>query len=167
MSQAVALAASPDDGPNWPFIQSLYLQGLTPKQISAQTGVKADTISCRASRNGWTSALAKAKPAVQVTVETSKAKDSEASLSKSSEAVRSGLADVITRSVEKIQALTLKTPKHALKVNSELECVVRNAKTVFGWSEGQSHPAVRINILGSAVIDTQPKAIEPAAPVPE
>lgn len=162
---AVALSASPDETPDWNRIQILYLQGIAPKEIERQTGVSANRVSARALRYGWSEALRKSRANVSVTIQATGANPSESSISKASEAVRSGLADVLTRSVEKIQAIAFKTPKAALKANQELECVVRNAKTVFGWSDSSQTPSVRISILNS-IVERDEKPVIDVTPLP-
>lgn len=137
---------------DWPLIQTLYTSGLGPKEISKQTGVKPDTIASRASRFRWRELMAKAKPMVQVT----KPDDSEdkPALDSQSQRARKALGDVIARSAEKLASTDIKSAKHAVIVNQEAESMVRNAKTVFGWSEGQTQPVVRIGVLSQTIIES-------------
>lgn len=39
---------------DWDFVKALWLQGFTPSQISAKTGIKPDTVKGRALRYKWT-----------------------------------------------------------------------------------------------------------------
>ena len=148
---------------DWDVIRELYLKGLPLREISEKVGVQQSTISSKATRAGWKQAAQRASALVQVSVNEAK---EETQLSKQSERARSGLAATLERFVAKIETMEPKTVKAALKASGELESVVRNCKTVFGWSESQSQPAVRINILGSATIATDGPAEKPAIDLP-
>jgi len=143
--------SSTPTSPDWTLIQSLYLAGKTPKEISLELGVKAQAVSVRASRYGWTASLAKAKQLVRVT----KDEDSdtqEVGLKSASESTRNSLARVLERSVERIEAMSIPNAKTALKVNAALEPLVRNAKTVFGWNDGEQQSIVRIGVMNTCVV---------------
>lgn len=158
---------TPPKAIDWDYIQALYMQGIGPAEIARKTGVKADTISVRATRHGWTGILRKTggpRQDVQITVSTEQPKEDK--LAKQSERTRTALADVIARSAEKLAAMPINTPSSALRVNQDAESMVRNAKTVFGWSEGQSAPAVRINILGNATVASEEMEKPPVIDLP-
>lgn len=147
--------------PDWNLIRELYNKGLPLRKIAEQFNLQVGTVASRASRGNWKRIAAEATTIAQnALIETKEKPAAESAVTKHSEAAKAGLAGILARSVEKLQAIALNSPKAALKANAELESVVRNCKTVFGWSEGQSTPAVRINLLGSFTV--QPK--EPALP---
>ena len=156
--QVTVSAPSPDDNPiDWTSIQAMYFQGVTPSEISAKTGVKTNTISVMASRKGWAVALRKAKEAGKATkIEIGGNPPADSALVKHSERVRKALGRDLERVCELLEDKPPSSLSKALERQSALESVVRNAKTVFGWSEGQSTPAVRISILGDAQIQTEP-----------
>ena len=139
---------------DWNLIREMYTQGLKCAEIEKQTGVKAGTIASRASRCKWTGVALQAKQAVQKLIKGSEG-ESASKLGDSSERTRSRLARLVERSAERIEEMTLKSPSHALKVNQELESVVRNAKTVFGWTENQQAPAIRIAVLAQVTLTEQ------------
>lgn len=161
--QAVASPESPD----WTHVQTLYLQGKSPKEIEAITGIPKQSVSVRASRLGWTASLRKSRQTVQVTAELAKDdKDDSPKLTAQSERTRTALADVLVRSAEKLASHPIHTTSTALRLNQDAESLVRNAKTVFGWSESQSTPSVRISVLSSfQVAPTQDQAKGPVIDV--
>ena len=135
---------------DWDLIQARYIQGVGPTELSKMFGVKSDTISVRATRKGWQ--RLKQKPSTQcqtVTISTERSEAESPKLTVQSERTRRALADVLTRSAEELASAPIRNVKHALAVNQEAESMVRNAKVVFGWCEGQTNPAVRIQVLGS------------------
>ena len=157
----------PPKVPDWDLIQARYVQGVGPTELSKMFGVKADTISVRATRKGWQRLKQKASVTSQsVTITTESKQDESPKLTAQSERTRKALADVLVRSAEKLASMPIHTPSTALRVNQDAESMVRNAKTVFGWSEGQSSPAVRISIMDSAVV-IQEQAGQALSEVPE
>jgi hypothetical protein len=145
---------------DWELVQSLYLKGLGPSEIQKQTGVKANAVSVRASRYGWRKHLAKAS--VIVTQHNEKLqgdtedKGQSNALAKRSALVRERLSDELLRAVD---TLTATKPSKSLETQAKRASVMQTlagaAKPVFGWSEGQSSPMVRINLLSQAVSLTE------------
>lgn len=138
---------------DWENVKSLYFHGVTPTEIAKQTGVRLNTISVMASRKGWPAMLRKAKEtskAVQISVEQPEAESPK--LTAQSEAVRAALARDIQRVCELIDAQPAPTLSKALARQQAMEPVVRNSKAVFGWSDSNTSPAVRISVLDSVVV---------------
>ncbi len=165
--QVAVNAPSPDDNPiDWAMIQSLYLQGLGPTAIAKKTGVKSNTISVMATRKGWAKSLQRAGEArKRLEIDHDGNPKEVKELENQSQRARKALGDVIARSAEKLASVDIKSVKHALTVNQEAESLVRNSKTVFGWSEGQSQPAVRIGVLSQTTIVNEAQSKDEAKPV--
>ena len=122
---------------DWSFVQSLWLQGLTPARISQKTGVKVRTIESKATRAGWRASLAKSQTALACYPQS----DLMAHVAKSSSNVRSRLANTLDKSSEVLASLPLngKTLDKRLESARKLAVV---ADPVFGWSadaQGPSH----------------------------
>lgn len=156
---------------DWPLIQTLYTSGLGPNEISKRTGVKPDTIASRASRFRWRDLMAKAKPIVQVAIQRDREQTEDNpqsnALAKASAIVRSKLSDELIRAVD-----TLSSTKPSKRLDTQakrasvMQTLAGAAKPVFGWSEGQSQPIVRINVLGNATIDSSPAIDAEVVPNP-
>lgn len=145
---------------DWPMIQALYLQGLGPTAIAKKTGVKVNTISVMATRKGWAKSLQKAgehRKVVEISVQQSQ--DDSPKLTAQSEAVRAALARDLKRVCDLLETKTPSTIPAALKRQQDMESLVRNAKTVFGWSDSNTQPSVRINVMSNCTL-TPPPAIE-------
>jgi hypothetical protein len=138
---------------DWMMIQGLYLKGLTPKQIQAETGVKADTVSNRAFRCKWRKSLVDSAVVVHKRNQAMAIDEPDTqSLTKHSDSVRNALGRDLTRLCELLETAPPPSLSNALKRQQALEPAVRNAKAVFGWSEGQSQPSVRINVMGTVSV---------------
>lgn len=146
--------------PDWMLVQALYFQGKTPKQIEGETGVKAQSVSVRATRHGWTRSLAKTRLALKGAED----KPKEGKLDSASEAVRNALGRDLKRVCDLIDTSPPSSLPKALKRQQAMVPLVQNAKTVFGWSDQGTSPLVRINVLGTAVI--APSGQVPDGPVP-
>ena len=148
---------------DWDLIQTLYAQGVGPKEISARTGVKADSISSRASRRNWQRLVTATKQVMQEPIR------EKPEIDEHSKRTRAALGKFVSRSAELVeQEIPRLTGKRAIRLNQDLEPLVRNAKQVFGWSENSNEPAVRINLPAStAVVQVQDKHSFPAPALPE
>jgi len=136
--------------PNWELIQAMYMAGRTPKEIEAKTGTAANTVSVQATRKGWAVALRRLKLdklAQGQDTEGDTAKPSV--LAKYSESARNALGRDLKRICDLIETSPATSLKRALERQAAMEPLIRNSKTVFGWSEGQAQPSVRINVMGS------------------
>lgn len=162
--------------PDWNLIRELYNKGLALRQIAEQFGLQVGTVASRASRGNWRATATRAKQiaqSVQKGVESEDKGDEEPNkLSKASSLVRSKLSDELLRAVD-----TLTSTKPSKRLESQMrrasvmQTLAGAAKPVYGWSEGQSQPAVRIAIMGATVQvqqETEAKAIDIASePVKE
>ena len=153
---------------DWEVIRELYLKGVPLRQIQEQTGVQCTTIASRASRKGWKAIALKAKQVMQ-SMERPISVDSQPSeqgaLSKASALVRGKLSDELLRAVD---TLTATKPSKRVETQMRRAGVIQTlsgaAKVIHGWSEGSAQPAVRIQVMGNAVIAPEPPA--PAIDVP-
>jgi hypothetical protein len=140
---------------DWDLIQSLYVSGIKPKEIEARTGVKADTVSARASRKKWVALTARVKETLQVR-ENGQGEAVIATSNHRSERARNSLAAILERAIDRIEQMPVQSGKAALKLASELEPVVRSCKVIHGWSDSAQSPLVRISVMaGSSVVSIQ------------
>jgi len=142
---------------DWNLIRDLYSKGMTPSKIADQTGVQVGTICSRASRGRWKAVAQQANSIVQVEIQHPKQEPESpesSALAKASASVRAALSQELLRSVAALDTLK---PSKRLESQRERANVVQTitgtAKTVFGWSDGQSNPSVRINVLSSFAIE--------------
>lgn len=148
------------------LVQTLYLQGHKPFQISAKTGIGQGTIKTWAHRHGWLRAVNKTKDIADSTIAPVLAESANQALAKASTRTRHRAAKAIEEALDVLP--TVRSWNQAAKVQSQLEPLVRNAKQVFGWSENSTEPAVRINLLAStAVVQVQDKHSFPAPALPK
>lgn len=142
----MALALQAD----WEAIQTLYTQGRPAKELAAEFNVTIGAIQSRAARNNWRRLSSLARSSVE--------QSAKAAVDAVSQEVRTMLGLALRDHVGKVPMA--KGWKHAAKINSELEPLVRNAKAVFGWNDSTSSPLVRINILAkSAVVSDEEKEL--------
>jgi hypothetical protein len=137
--------------PDWLLAQTLFAQGMSPKVIASQVGASLEAVHKRAQRGQW-SVLADKTRSVAVQCAEHAV---ETVLSGYSLDTRKALGRAITEHVAKIPSA--KGWKHANRIQQELEPLVRNAKTVFGWgNDDGSKASVRIGVLNMATVQALP-----------
>lgn len=154
---------------DWNKVQSMYLKGMTPKQIGELLGIKADSVSARAFRYKWRKSLLDSSVIVKAhndAIQGNEPETPESShLTKASASVKGSLANALLQATGCLDTLpqskSLKSRTASAQLLSTLAGV---GKTVFGWSEGQSTPSVRINVMANCTLSPpdQAKAIEQA-----
>lgn len=135
---------NPED---WNLAMVMFANGVRPQEISQRLGISTSSINTRASRDGWQLLLAKAREYVLRAYE-NVAFNAEIQFKTA----------VVKRLGFLAQSLPDKAMSQAkeLGIQKDLEPALRNAKAIFGWNEsnGTTQPLVRINVLGSAQVQT-------------
>lgn len=142
---------------DWDLIRHLYLSGTPLDTIVKETGVAKGTIASRANRANWKRTQAAAKSIVQTPtapVDRREAREPAIDIEHASKTVRSRAAKAISSALD-----TLTEPgdwKTAARQQSQLEPLIRNARTVFGWGDDATTSSVRISILAQCVVSDGP-----------
>jgi hypothetical protein len=137
--------------PDWLLAQTLFAQGLPHHAIAKRIGANPDAVRQRAVRGQW-SQLRDAIEADSVRVVE---KTIDHVLAGYSADTRKALGRSIVETAQSIPRP--RGFKHATRIQSELEPLVRNAKTVFGWgNDDGSKASVRIGVLNLATVQALP-----------
>ncbi len=145
---------------DWPFIQALYLKGLTPKQIKQETGVSPTTLRQRANRYKW-----KAKRDEMAQIPNHILAEVHKDFKDRSKATREALGSVMVTLTDSLSAIKATSPSKAYEHSQGIESIVRNCEKVFGWNDQNTkEPPIRINILGNTVISPAQLPEQPAPP---
>jgi len=131
---------------DWDLIQTLYIQGLSPKRIMDRTGISQSTIQSRAKRYRWT--------ALRAELASDLTRAATATLEDLSSRTKNKLGAVIERHTQLVPTAT--TWNKAKEINNDIEPLIRSAKVVFGWGDNDDNAVVRIGIMAGTVIDNVP-----------
>jgi hypothetical protein len=143
---------------DWPLIQALFIQGLPPKRIEDETGIKASVISQRAHRLGW---KAVSRNAVSI-LKTNQQPSLAQGVASDSLKVREALSGAILDLADKVKdpKSKPKTLKQALKLQQALEPAIRNSEKVYSWSQQVQTTAFSSYVLSESAPN------EPLEPIP-
>lgn len=169
---------------DWPYILSLYVQGVPVPDISKETGVKPSTIYKRAVRGKWTQVkersrrLASLAPikrqGLAVVVQTGP----QNALQSSSNRVRSDFASVLEQATTALLKSPINepgelpnTPERQGKA-AVIKTLVDAAATVFDWSAQRNQGVVvfeQSTLQDEPAIDVQsvPEPTKPPTPEPQ
>jgi transposase len=126
---------------DWDLIQTLYTAGTSANEISRKMGVSVSAIQTRASRHDWRRLAAEVASKVS--------RDAQQAAKEVGDQLRQELGLHLKAHVKSIPQA--RGWKHAARINQELVPLISNAQKVFGWQESVQAPAVRINVMASAV----------------
>lgn len=142
---ALAHPALEPAAPDWLLAPVLYAQGIPAATIAARIGVSHDCLRQRALRQGWS--RLRDELAHSASLATEKAIDTI--LDGHSSDTRKALGKAMAQHVALMPQAT--GWKQAVRLQEDLEPLVRNARVVFGWGEGDKQGVVQITNLSAHV----------------
>lgn len=156
--------------PDWNVIRELYNKGLPIRKIAEQFNLKVGTIAARASRGNWKRIVTQANAiaqSVQVQIQGNEPETPESNhLTKASTTVKGSLANALLQATGCLDTLPTSKSLKSRSASAQLLATLAGVgKTVFGWSDSNQTPAVRISVVANAVSiseSEQPKTITQA-----
>ena len=142
----------------WELIKQLWIQGLKPDIIAERYGVTKTSIVVRARRNNWIQMRTNVS---NVLISQSKPMLAE-SVASASIAARKKLSEHLVKCVDSVPEP--KSFSDAMRQQSKLEPLIRNAEKLFQWSQAGQSSMVSIQSLSQ---DAQVGQLSdgPAAPM--
>jgi putative ATPase subunit gpP of terminase len=144
--------------------KSLFLQGLTTTDIGKRVSLSPVTIKTWINRYNWRqlrantqAIIATGKLSVQLGLQDITHQSASGKLTNASRNVREAMSASLTDLAAKLSNKPAKGLSEAMRRQALLEPAVRNAKVVFGWSDG-AEPSIRIGVMNTAVVN-QPGAL--------
>ena len=124
---------------NWEKAKTMYLAGMAWEAIGSKLGLRATTLSQRASVEGIT----RIKREMDVIAKQTQSLESLSTL------VRQKLASDAVSTLERIDNYSLDDIKDEATREQILGSISKRSALVFGWSESGESPAISINLLSS------------------
>jgi hypothetical protein len=124
---------------NWEKAKTMYLAGMAWEAIGSKLGLRATTLSQRASVEGIT----RIKREMDVISKQTHSLESLSTL------VRQKLASDAVSTLERIDNYSLEDLKDEATREQILGSISKRSALVFGWSESGESPAISINLLSS------------------
>ena len=124
---------------NWEKAKTMYLAGMAWEAIGSKLGLRATTLSQRASVEGIT----RIKREMDVIAKQTQSLESLSTL------VRQKLASDAVSTLERIDNYSLEDIKDEATREQILGSISKRSALVFGWSESGESPAISINLLSS------------------
>jgi hypothetical protein len=124
---------------NWEKAKTMYLAGMAWEAIGSKLGLRATTLSQRASVEGIT----RIKREMDVIAKQTHSLESLSTL------VRQKLASDAVSTLERIDNYSLDDLKDEATREQILGSISKRSALVFGWSESGESPAISINLLSS------------------
>ena len=124
---------------NWEKAKTMYLAGMAWEAIGSKLGLRATTLSQRASVEGIT----RIKREMDVIAKQTQSLESLSTL------VRQKLASDAVSTLERIDNYSLEDIKDEATREQILGSISKRSALVFGWAESGESPAISINLLSS------------------
>jgi hypothetical protein len=129
------------------IVQALYMQGFSPPQIAAKTGLNPGTITTWSHRYGWKKARAQATEMVKSVVHASTPILSK-TVAGTSDRVRESLATELEKQVNKLAEIPIAPGLNGLARKATVtKLLVDAARPVMGWDDQKSSSAVSVESM--------------------